>query len=240
MILLLAQLPNTIRSIYNGPMPKRMRFLHPEAAISLLRMEKDLGGLIYSDMYRSAESSLEAMQRKAGVQPPAYSGHNYGFSVDVAVDQIMNEKGWDYERLLDEMIAHGWFCHRRDHERGMEDWHFNCLGPRSHGFASIGNHPADYPYLFEIDDGRKWGAPVEKLIQDAYGDSFSLDSVELQISLSELGLYKGDIDGIIGPITMSALHAFQRAWELPETSPNYRTQRTLAFVSATIQITPVV
>src|SRR5688500_12568851 len=94
--------------------PKRMRFLHPEAAESLVGLEGDTGGFVYSDIYRSAESSLAARRIKRGVQRPGYSGHNYGFSVDLDIEEIMRTKKILYRDIIHLMQKRGWYCHRRD------------------------------------------------------------------------------------------------------------------------------
>ena len=54
----------------DGRMPERALWLEPAAAASFVRMEADIKGLVYSDIRRSAEASLAAMQAKSGVQPP--------------------------------------------------------------------------------------------------------------------------------------------------------------------------
>ena len=75
--------------------PLRALYLHPDAAASLAAMEAAApGALRYSDIWRSAQRSLEARKegeereaRRAagethvapqGAQRPGFSGHNYG------------------------------------------------------------------------------------------------------------------------------------------------------------------
>jgi len=223
----LRALPPTVRGIYNtkagpGTLPERFRYLWPPAADALLEMELDTGGLVYSDILRSAEESLAAMQRKAGVQPPGFSGHNFGFSFDVAVDETMKLRGWDYNRLLTELEAHGWYGHRRDGARGYgksESWHFNYLGSGGGKYLVLARPGA-------------WAEPLEARVRDVYGAAFALTDSEVQACLKKLGMYAGDVDGVVGPLSKQAIGAFQRAWRLPEGPADSRTRRVLAFVAA--------
>lgn len=223
----LKALAPTTRGIYNtragpGTLPERFRYLWPPAADAFGLLELDTGGLVYSDILRSAEESLAAMQRKAGVQPPGFSGHNFGFSVDVAVDETMKLRSWDYERLSKELEAHGWYCHRRDGVRGYgksESWHFNYLGPGGGKYLVLARPGA-------------WAAPLEARVQDVYGTALRLTDAELQACLKKLGMYAGDVDGMVGPLSKQAIGAFQRAWRLPEGPADDRTRRVLAFVAA--------
>lgn len=227
MKILLERLAPTTRGIYNtkaGPdtLPERFRFLWPTAAEGFRALEAETGGLIYSDILRSAEESLHALQTKTGVQPPSYSGHNFGFSVDVAVDETLRLRKWTYEELLEVMAAHGWHCHRRDGKRGSEAWHFNFFGDAA-------------PVYLGVIGG--WSAPLEKLIQEVYGPGFLLTNEEVQVGLRKLSMYFGDIDGILGPRTKQGLMAFQRAWRLPASGvADPRTKRVLAFVAADREI----
>lgn len=229
MKLSLHALPGTTRGIYttqsNGSnsLPTRFLFLHPRCAVGFAQLEAGTGGLIYSDILRSAEESLHAVQTKTGVQPPAYSGHNFGFSFDVAVEETLKLRGWDYARLLKEMEDHGWYCHRRDGAHGYrqsESWHFNFFG------VDFGK------YIGRAVTGG-WAAPLEALIQDTYGPQFLLSDSDVQAGLKKLGMYAGDVDGILGPLSHQGVAAFQRAWKLPESGiADGPTQRALAFVAA--------
>jgi hypothetical protein len=209
------------RGIYGGRMPSRFLFLHPMAAAAFARLERVSGGLVYSDMYRSPADSLEAMNRKRGVQPPGYSGHNFGLSVDVAVDETLRARGWTYAELLRQCATQGWYCHRRDGLRGLEDWHFNWFN--GSGLASR--------YLAKSKVS--WAAPIEQLILDLFQAEFRLTALDIQKGLQKLKLYPGELDGILGPISRQAIRAFQRAWKLEESEEaGERTQRVLAVVTA--------
>jgi len=207
-----------VRGIYGdneNEMPKRCRFLHPEAFDSYLEMKQQV---VVSDMFRSPESSLEAVRRGRGAQPPAYSAHNYGLAIDLEIKQTMKELGVKSKAALDEeMESRGWFCHRRDHELEHEAWHYNFLGRGT----QIGSQ-------FRSTSG--W---IEARIGQIYGAFFDLDEKEAQIALQKLRLYGGAIDGKIGPISREAISAFQRTWGLPESGRlDTRTKRTLAYVAA--------
>jgi hypothetical protein len=214
------------RGIY-GPdkfsLPKRMRYLHPDAARSLARLEHEYPGKIpYSDVFRSPESSLQAVREKRGAQPPGFSGHNYGLSVDVAIGRATYNLGGSYKRLVAILADHGWHCHRRDGKAGFESWHFNWLGadPAKH-LAKTTSAPAT------------WSAAVESMIQSLYEPELRLSQNEIQAALAKLGMYHGAIDGQIGPLSREAIRCFQRAWGLKEDGqPGPKTQRTLAYVTA--------
>jgi hypothetical protein len=234
MELFLSKIPGTTKGIYNTQsngqhsLPERFLYLWPDAASSFEDMEKATGGFVYSDMLRSAEESLEACRTKRGVQPPAYSGHNFGFSFDVAVDETLTLRGYTYTQLLDVLAQHGWFCHRRDGAAGYgqsESWHFNHFGDEAEKYLSKATPTSD------------WAAPLEALIETTYGDQLALDLVGVQEALASLKMYRAEVDGIMGPLTEQAIGVFQRAWRCPETGiADGRTQRTLAFVTSTHKI----
>ena len=98
MKLKLTPLPATVLGIY-GPskdtLPERMRYLHPEAAASYLKLDAGPHRLRVSDMWRSAEASMRARNEKRGVQAPGRSGHNYGFCIDLDVDWMLKQHGWN-------------------------------------------------------------------------------------------------------------------------------------------------
>ncbi|MDP3767415.1 MAG: peptidoglycan-binding protein [Dehalococcoidia bacterium] len=227
MILYLANLPATLRGpddeAYRGMVPKRARFLHPDAARSLLGLEAATGGLVYTDIFRSAEASLAARSSKRGVQPPGYSAHNYGLAVDLDVGAVLRSHRWRYPELVEAMGAHGWYCHRRDlSSTGAENWHFSFLGDPAHDLVLADSH-----------DRSTWSQPVEARILSYYGADLVLDAEAVQEALAKLRLYSGEIDGKIGPLSREAICAFQRTWDLtPTGAADARTQRTLAYCAA--------
>lgn len=222
---------------YKGLVPKRARFLEPEAAEAFLKLREDLfGSLIVTDIYRSPAGSLAARQSKVGVQPPGFSAHNFGLAFDAEVGAILRAMHWSYARMIDAFADRGFFCHRRDMDPvGLESWHFNYLGTTPDQYLSLSS-----PSLH-----RTWSYPVEKRIVDLYGQYFKYDAVTLQTYLKVLKFYEGELDGKIGPISRSALGAFQSAWLGYDTDNvsfqdwrDPRSQRVLAVISATKVIKP--
>jgi peptidoglycan hydrolase-like protein with peptidoglycan-binding domain len=224
----LSELPATIMGIY-GPnhdiLPSRMRFLAPDAAASYLSLEQSSRRLRVSDMWRSAESSLQAGQEKRGVKAPGRSGHNFGFSIDIDVRWLLKEYRMSKAQLDTEMAQAGWYCHRKDHEIDNESWHYNYFGA----------DPGRY-----LDAAKPYGSTavgLELLIQDRYGQMFTLTPLEIQTSLKSMRLYSGELDGELGALSRQALKAFQRAWHLSETGlAGTNTQRLLAFIGSTREI----
>lgn len=220
MNLWLKELPNNLL-YYNGkPVPAWMRFMEPGAADAVVRLEHESGGLVYTDIWRTAEVSLWAMRQKSGVQPPGFSGHNFGLSIDFAVDATLKKLGWDYNKFLDFLENRNWFCHRRDRKRGSEDWHFNYL-PDGLNAA-----------LVNVSKPATWANPVEARILELYADQLKPEPKEEQLMLRELKLYSGDIDGLLGPASRRAAEQFRQKWGLPPAGQNEKYLRTLAFVTA--------
>jgi len=204
--------------------PPSAALLHPDAAAAYLAVEVGTGKrLRVSDMFRSPESSLQAMQTKSGVMPPGYSGHGFGFSIDVATDACLKSFGMTKQAFDEMMVSYGWYCHRKDHQRGSEDWHFNHFGT---GAAAT-------PWLAACEKSVVTSAGVEAKMVATYGSSFKLSNVELQTELRKLKLYGGDLDGDIGPRSQQAILAFERAWQLPmDGVADARMMCTLATVAA--------
>lgn len=200
--------------------PRRTSFLAPDAAISFVSLHRKFGGLKISDMFRSPESSLQAMGEKRGVQPPGYSAHNFGLAIDIDVDSMLMKLRINKTQLDTLMEQDGWFCHRTDHKREFEEWHYNFLG----------SNPSEF-----LDRNKSNTAhAIEARILKAYSSAFTPDNRELQRCLSVLKLYDGEIDGLVGPRTRESIKAFQRTWKLDDSGlVDPKTMRTLALVSAT-------
>ena len=223
LILRLARLDSAkVKGIYTvggvpDRLPERALFLTPDAADSFLRFLADR--VVVSDMFRTAEASLAAVKAKRGAQPPGYSAHNYGIAIDIDVSKALASIPgvWTSKASLDNwMESHGWYCHRRDHKRGMEDWHYTFLGVGASVSPKV----------------RTLAAYTEAEIIRRFGEFLAPDDKECQRMLRKLGLYRGDVDGVIGPQSRAAIGVFQRGWNLPPSGKlDTRTKRTLAYVS---------
>jgi hypothetical protein len=227
MILKLRQLPKLL-GIY-GPnkdiFPATMSLMHPSAAFAYLATEQHFGQqLRVSDMFRSAVQSLNAMKQKTGVQPPGFSAHNYGFAIDIDVDDCLKRFKLDKRGLDAEMEKNGWFCHRRDSKLASECWHYNYLIDRD-TIKLAGKSPG------------LWSAPVEAQMQSVYGSQMGMTVVQIQEALKSIGLYPHTVDGIAGPLTSQAVMAFQRAWVQPVNGDlNVKLQRLLAYITSTKEL----
>lgn len=235
MILRLARIPNVLRAPpeYGGTVPARMRFLAPDAAQSLYELERETGGLVYTDLYRAPEASLAARKEKmrpngtSPVERPGYSAHNFGMAVDIDVGATLRRLGVRYPALCELMARFFFACHRRDLDSsGEECWHFSYFGPRMSLYLALAN----------AHDHSTWGRPVEDRILELYGADFKMSDREAQWALNKLGLYHGAADGVVGPLTREAVEIFQRGWLIKETGLGRMTTRTLAVVTAQVEI----
>lgn len=205
--------------------PASASLMHPDAANAFIKADEALK-LRVSDMLRSAEESLRARAEKTGVQPPGYSAHNFGFAIDIHVEDQLARTKMTKAQLDAVMKTFGWYCHRRDSNSGSEWWHYNYLG----------NDEEAAPFLAKASK-TSTAIAIEEKIKAVYSHELILDPLELQEALKKMRFYNGDVDGQIGPRTAAALAAFQRAWALPDTGKlDPRTERTLAFVSSTTTI----
>jgi hypothetical protein len=218
---------------YRGLVPPRALYLAPDAARALLDLEAASGGLRYTDVFRSAKTSLAACQAKPDqAKPPGFSPHGFGLAVDLDLSETLATKQWTYAQLLVVMGRYGWFCHRRDaSSSGSEAWHFNYLGP----------NPALYLAMASKYDHRSWARPVEERILERYAKHWLVrDSRQLQQMLAQLGHYQGAIDSQVGPETQAAIAKFQTRWCITN-EPSIggaRTYRTLVYVTATVVLVP--
>lgn len=219
-------------------MPDRALFLHPAAADSFLT---DLIWVVgVSDLLRTAESSLNAVVTGRGAQSPGYSGHNFGFCLDAKVDESMARlhmtRKTDFDRWMEER---GWYCHRRDGQRGHEDWHYNFL--RAFELLGLTQHGAK----LQLSSRSKFtSGDLEQLIQRVYGADLAPTDTECQQALQDMKFYHGAVDGLIGPLSREAISAFQRAWIYAKDKRtgkyvpvvtgklDQKTRRTIAFVAA--------
>lgn len=205
----------TIRGVPNR-LPPRALFLHPDAARAFAGIAE---WAVVSDMFRSPESSLHAVATGRGAMPPGYSAHNYGLALDLdlGASQRAARRGLgatSKARLDDFMADAGFYCHRRDHVLGHEAWHYNFLGVD----AKIA--------------GALTSDEIEARIVDLYGPQLDPNQAAVQEMLAKLGLYHGEIDGNLGPLSKEGLRAFERAWSInTDHVASIRTRRTLAYVA---------
>lgn len=206
--------------------PARMSLLQHDAAAGFEAVQSLIGQrLRVSDMFRSPEGSLQAMGEKKGVNPPGYSAHNFGLAIDIDTDAMLTALKATKPVLDTTMQSKGWYCHRRDGKRGMEDWHYNYLGENAVRYLACASSTST-------------SAAIEMRLVDQFRDDLKLTPVEVQEALAKLRLYAGAIDGQIGPRSKAAIAVFQRAWKLIETAVvDAKTERTLALVSCTFNIT---
>jgi len=222
---------NDIKGIYGGTgdqFAKRMAYLEPGARQGFLELQEACGGIILSDMYRSAISSLNRKYPprrlpRRGVARPAWSAHNFGLAVDVAVDRTLTKLNLNHKLKLDElMTSFGWYCHRLDAKRGREDWHYNYLAS-----------PSAFDYFSKGTKKRTTAGAIENKITFLYCQAWALSDKEAQHHLTFLMLYDGEIDGKIGPKSKAGIRAFQRQWKLKADGiADYKTKRLLWFVIA--------
>lgn len=235
MILELTELPTErVHGIYTiggvaNRMPTRALYLHPLAAASYLTQLADV--LVVSDLLRSPESSLVAVRRGRGAQPPGFSLHNYGIALDIDIDETMRRGAFSGKPALDAfMRSRGWYCHRVDGKDGPEAWHYNYLRAGEQlGFGPVVISP-------RVRSTAGYG---EELIQRIHGAALQPDDRACQEALARLRMYRGTIDGDIGPQTREAVRVFQRAWGVKESGKlDARTRRTMALVAADRRIVP--
>jgi hypothetical protein len=202
----------------------RMRYLHPEAAASFKAMNADKI-IKCSDMLRTPEGSLANRKKKGKGLRPGWSGHNFGFSIDISYGWVMREYGMTKIELDEWMASHGWYCHNIPGEtRDYEAWHYNYFGEEAEHFLS-----------YRKDDRKStWKLPVSYKIIEYYGHWWkNADAITVQTALRRLRFYQGDIDGILGEQSDEAIRAFQRAWMLDvDGIAGPMTKRTLMLVSA--------
>lgn len=203
-------------------------FLHPLAARSYLDDLAD--SLVVSDMLRTAEGSLIAMASGAGSRPPGYSGHNFGFSIDVNLEKTLAHLSISKPAFDRWMVERGWYCARRDATRGLDEAHYDYLRAGSElNLASTADPIRD----------------VEQLIVRVHGDALFPGDEECEVILKKLKMFGGIADGSLGPLAQEAIRVFQRAWNLiadPRVTLGAldpRTRRTLAFVGHQRRLAPI-
>src|SRR5436853_1929654 len=209
-------------------LPMWSGFLHPLAARSYLDDLADW--IVVSEMLRTAEGSLIAMASGTGSRAPGYSGHNFGFSIDVNLEQTLANLGLSKPAFDRWMVERGWYCARRDSTRGLDDAHYDYLRAGSElNLASTADPIRD----------------VEQLIVRVHGDALLPADDECEVILKKLRMFGGIVDGSLGLLAQEGIKIFQRAWNLigdPRVTPGTldpRTRRTLAFVGHQRRLAPI-
>lgn len=219
MNLVLQHLPEDIQGI------ARSKHLAPEAALALRMVEKDTDGLVYTNFWHDATSTMMAKRIRFGSHLPGYDPHNYGLAVSLDTNNILGRKKITYEDVLYIMKKRGFFCHRRDGKQGETGSnHFNYLGDNADAYLEKASF-----------DPLSWDNPAEARIHEKHLAEFSLSPAQVQSLLAKIGFFHGPIDGNLDLYFREAVSAFQRAWDLPESgNPSIQFQRVLAFVSADV------
>ena len=211
--LILSVLPDNLlgpaQPPYNGRVPKRMRFAHPDLAKIIVALEAAGVRLRYSDILRSAEVSLarrhefEARGGKQLAKRPGESPHNWGLSVDIDTKDAMTSMLISKQQLDELLQAYGLWCHRRDHVLGDECWHYNALG--------VGEEAQKW---LAFASQRSTSRAVEEKIASLYSKDWVLSKDQVAACLIQLKKkdvrdfqddWDLDVDGIAGPKTQRLL-----------------------------------
>jgi len=178
----------------NKYLPQRMALLNDSVCDSFIEMNNACEErIVYTDAYRSVQSQIKLIgssdkTKRRLFATPTKSGHNFGFSLDVAVSESLSnlrnsskkslvEAGQSRDAMAAFMLEFGWSGISK------EEWHFNGPGCRN----------------------------VSKKIDEVYGAFFLLSAKEMQSSLNELNGCNLTIDGVIGPKTKEQIIAAKKS-----------------------------
>lgn len=240
LVLDLVQLPiDAVRGSYTvkgygpGKMPFRSLFVHPSLAgqpgtAQRMRFLELLEDATFSDLFRTPESSLEAIASGRGALPPGTSTHGFGLAGDIDIDKTMRAIKAKTKLDLDLWMANkGLVCQRLDHR-------ITSLKGESHHFHDIGGERA-------TPRETSTAAAAQRRITALYGYAWAtVDPAVAQAQLARLSLYRGDLDGKIGPISKSAIRIFRRGYGLGDSDRlDAKTFRTLVYVAAGRNVTPL-
>ena len=203
-VLDLVALPaDRVRGIYTiggvpGRMPGRALLLHPDVVDGFMAAAHQL---VVSDIFRSAESSLAAVRAGRGARPPGFSAHNFGLAVDLDIKASMRRGGFKTKEILDlAMEQQGFLCHRLDHK-------ITDLKGESHHYNALVDE-----YATVLASASSTAASIEVRILALYSHAWrTVDPTVAQAQLARLGLYRGDLDGKIGPISKQAIRVCSRS-----------------------------
>jgi D-alanyl-D-alanine dipeptidase len=178
----------------SGYLPSRMSWLEPEAAAAVTAMQEASDWRFeFTDGYRSPMYQLQCIENASAKKrrlyaPPTKSGHNWGWSLDVAVKETLANfrassnpeikiAGQSRDAMARFMAQFGFTGIR------SENWHFNHLG--------------------------QYRSTVAK-INAVYGSKFVYDDAELQRQLNAFIGAGLKIDGDAGKLTRAATSKAQR------------------------------
>lgn len=168
-----------------GWLPKRMSWMEPWAAFDFARMTEACGHRMeFTDIYRSAMTQIQAIHKNVKKRrlyaPPTKSGHQFGFSFDLAIDEtLQNFKKSKIPELMaasrDRQALGRWMLRFGFTGIKKESWHFN--------------HLEDH-------------TSTVKKIDAIYGVELALDNEDMQRALNKLvGKFLKEplvIDGALG------------------------------------------
>ncbi len=213
-------------------LPKRYRFLHPQAHQSLRQLEINFPGCVYySDAFRNASGSKGRREKNRAKSAdnvysgllPGRSGHGFGLCLDHMVsDNLRRMRRFledpefdkkDYDLL---MRRYGWRCHRDgphgDHRRGPEEFHYNYFGDDNARWLAHSH--------------RRTSGGLEAKLQYMYGP-FTLDAGGIEEHLARLG------HAAANKTRKAQIIEFQERWTLPPDGiAGPQTQRVLLYVGA--------
>ena len=114
------------RDIYGNPevLVPRMRWVNSAVlhVIDKIAASDISGDIVISDFYRKPSESYIAFHKKGGmVASPGLSGHNYGLSMDIAVDATCSKTGMARPILVQKLSELGAFG------ISSEAWHYNFM-----------------------------------------------------------------------------------------------------------------
>jgi len=207
-----------VRGVYrthDGMLPRRMRLIHPSAYDDLKHLQEATKyQLVYSDMFRTFKASMLARKRKPGlVAFPGYSGHNFGISIDLAIEPCLEALSEMHDLVPPEPALSDlrWVLRRYNWTPiRSEPWHFNHSEGLSHALP--------------------W-------INETYGAHFNLTTWEIEAALFELGYNTYPIDGILDGKDTQEIRRFQRESGLqPDGIAGRKTQRLLSCLCAEIEV----
>jgi hypothetical protein len=166
-----------------GFLPPRMSTMQPDASAALLEMQEACGWRMeFTDAYRSVLFQIEcikgASERKRRLYaPPTKSGHNFGWSIDVAVAETLKS----FSRSGDvELRTAG------------KDRHSLSLWMRQFGWSGIKKESWHFDFL----DGHR---TVLQRIDAVYGSALQISNHDLQRALNKLLDCNLVVDGALGP-----------------------------------------